>query len=117
MVLALPRAVQNAGYAAAIGIGALLLIGPPCTVIPLWLAWGVWTRRRYNFFLGLWTAIALYWSLAFSQIYFYAINRGVVFSPDLVFVSIVGALMHIPPACISVIYIFTTPSVPEDQWW
>ena len=117
MVLALPRAIQNGGSAAAIGIGALLFIGPSCTVIPLWLAWGVWTRRRYNFFLGLWTTIALYWSFAFSQIYFYAINRGLVLSPDLAFVSIVGALMHIPSACISVIYIFTTPPVPEDQWW
>ena len=117
IALALPRAMQNTGSAAAIGLGAVLLIGPPCIVIPLWLAWGVWTRRRYNFFLGLWTTIALYWSLAFSQIYFYAISNGVVLSPDLVFVSIVGALMHIPPACISVVYIFTTPSVLEDQWW
>ena len=117
MVLTLPRAMQNTGSAAAIGLGAVLLIGPPCTVIPLWLAWAVWTRRQSNFLLGLWTTIALYWSLAFSQIYFYAINRGYLLSPDLVFVSIVGALMHIPSACISVIYIFTTPRVPEDQWW
>ncbi len=117
LMLSLPNAMQLTGSASGIVIGAILLIVPPCIVIPLWLAWGVWTRRRYNFFLGLWTTIALYWSLAFSQIYLYAINRGLVLSPDLVFVSIVGALMHIPPACISVIYIFTTPSVLEDQWW
>jgi len=117
MMLTLPRAMQNTGVAAAIGLAAALLIGPPCIVIPLWLAWGVWTRRRHNFFLGLWTTIALYWSFAFSQIYFFAVHRGYLLSPDLVFVSIVGALMHIPSACISMLYIFTTPPVPEDQWW
>jgi len=117
MVLTLLRAMQNTGSAAAIGLGAVLLIGPPCTVIPLWLAWAVWTRRQSNFLLGLWTTIALYYSIAFSQVYFIAIHRGYLLSPDLVFVSIVGALMHIPSACISLIYIFTTPPVPEDQWW
>ena len=117
LILFLPKALQLTGSASGIVIGAMLLICPPCIVIPLWMAWGVWTRRRYNFLLGLWTTWALYYGLAFCQIYFYAINRGLVFPPDLVFVSIVGALMHIPPACISATYIFTTPPVPEDQWW
>jgi len=117
MVLTLPRAMQNTGSAAAIGLGAVLLIGPPCTVIPLWLAWAVWTRRQSNFLLGLWTAWALGYGIIFCQLYFNAIHRGLVLSPDLVFVSIVGALMHIPSACVSLIYIFTTPPVPEDQWW
>ena len=129
MVLTLPRAMQNTGSAAAIGLGAVLLIGPPCTVIPLWLAWAVWTRRQSNFLLGLWTTWALYHGihgiigslLYFIAIYLVHVNPDVTYVgfPDmtLAFISIVTALMLVLPACISAIYIFTTPPVPEDQWW
>jgi hypothetical protein len=126
MLLGLPSLIQSNSSASRFVLGLILGVCLPCTVIPLWLAWAVWTRRQYNFLLGLWTTWALYHGIIGGLLYFIAIyhihvNPDVTYvgSPDmaLAFISIVTALMLVLPACISVIYIFTTPSVPEDQWW
>ena len=117
MLLTLPNALRSNMSATAFGIGLILLVGIPCTAIPLWMAWAVWTRRKYNFLLGLWTAWALYFGGWISLSYFIAIHNGWVLSPYGAAMSLVAALMLVLPACISVVYIFTTPSVPKDQWW
>ena len=117
MLLTLPNALRSNMSATALGIGLILLMGPPCIVIPLWLARGVWTRRRCNSLLGLWTAWALFLGMGLSLSYFIGIHYGHALSPYSAAISLVAALMLVLPACISVIYIFTTPSVPEDQWW
>ena len=126
MLLRLPSLIQSTDSASRFVLGLVLPIVLPCTAIPLWLAWAVWTRRQSNFLLGLWTAIALYYGIVgsllyFTSIYLVHVNPDVTYVgfPDmtLAFISIVAALMLVLPACISAIYIFTTPPVPEDQWW
>jgi heme/copper-type cytochrome/quinol oxidase subunit 4 len=118
MLLGLPSLIQSNSSASRFVLGLILGVCLPCTVIPLWLAWAVWTRRQYNFLLGFGIIGGL---LYFIAIYHIHVNPDVTYvgSPDmaLAFISIVTALMLVLPACISVIYIFTTPSVPEDQWW
>ena len=129
MLLRLPSLIQSTDSTSRFVLGLILGVGIPSTAIPLWLAWAVWTRRQSNFLLGLWTTWALYHGihgiigslLYFIAIYLVHVNPDVTYVgfPDmtLAFISIVAALMLVLPACISVIYIFTTPSVPEDQWW
>jgi len=126
MLPGLPSLIQNTSSTSRYILGLVLGVGLPCTAIPLWLAWAVWTRRQSNFLLGLWTAIALYYGIIgslmyFTYIYLVHVNPDVTYvgSPDMIFafISIGAALMMVLPACISTIYIFTTPPVPEDQWW
>ena len=117
MLLRLPSLIQSTDSASRFVLGLVLPIVLPCTAIPLWLAWAVWTRRQSNFLLGLWTTYALYLGIMVSLSYLINSLYGHVISPNSLFKSIVTALMLVLPACISVIYIFTTPSVPEDQWW
>ena len=116
-LLTLLSAIQSTSSISRLLSKLTLFVCIPCTVIPLWLAWAVWTRRQSNFLLGLWTTYALYLGIMVSLSYLINSLYGHVISPNSLFKSIVTALMLVLPACISVIYIFTTPSVPEDQWW
>ena len=117
MLLTLPRLMQSTMSVSRFILGLILLVGIPCTAIPLWIAWGVWTRRKYNFLLGLWTVWTLYYGIGVSLMVFISILNGYVPPLQTAFIHTLLALTHIPTACISVIYIFTTPPVPEDQWW
>ena len=94
-----------------------LLVCVPCTVIPLWMARAVWTRRQSNFLLGLWTTWALFFGIVTSLSYLINGLYGHAISPVSLFKSMVIALMLVLPAYISAIYIATAPPVPEDQWW
>jgi len=117
MLLTLPNALRSNMSATALGIGLILLIVPPCIATPLWLVRAVMTRRRYKFLLGLWTAWILLLGTGLSLSYFIGVHYGHALSPYSAAISLVAALMLVLPACISVIYIFTTPPSPEDQWW
>ena len=94
-----------------------LFVCIPCTVIPLWMAWVVWTRRQSNFLLGLWTTWALCIGIMTGLSYLIHGFYGHVISPDSLFKSMLAAAMLVLPAYVSAIYIATTPSEPEDQWW
>ncbi len=116
-LLTLQSAMQSTLSTSKLLSGLTLFVCLPCTVIPFWMAWAVWTRRQYNFLLGLWTTWALYHGIMVSLSYLINSLYGHVILPESLFKSMLAALMLVLPAYISAIYIFTAPPVLEDQWW